>query len=504
MEPLHSKISIDLSRSSAVINPNLHGHFIEHIGTCIYDGIWVGPDSAIPNINGIRKDVVEALQAIQPPVLRWPGGCFADQYHWRDGIGPRENRPSQVTSRWGPDEVERNEFGTHEFMELCRLIGAEPWLGGNVATGSPKELRDWAEYCNFPSATTLAEERAANGSPEPFDVRFWGIGNESWDCGGKFMPAPYADAYRLFESNFPSFYEQEISLIACGPDGNRREERAEWTQRFFERLSQWRRPRLHGYDAHFYTWNSDNQAGTSTDFTEDQWYQLLAEGMKIEEMILEQRRIMDVYDPERKIDLIIGEWGNWHKGNKDDPLLWQQNSMRDAVVAAIHLEIFHKHADIVKMANLAQTINILHSLILTRGERMIVTPTYYVFMLYQGHKGGEKLELTLDAPPLEWPVGSGETIPSLMGTASIKDGIVTLSIVNLHANEPVEAEICCPAAGDARWSVRQLAHPDRCAHNTFEDPDKVKLSVLEDFLTSSNSCSTFRFPPASITVFTSK
>ncbi|WP_337103698.1 alpha-N-arabinofuranosidase [Paenibacillus sp. YIM B09110] len=499
---MNNVIRVRVQEELSVINPNIHGHFIEHIGSCIYDGIWVGPDSAIPNMDGLRLDVVEALKQINPPVIRWPGGCFADQYHWRDGIGPRGERASQVTSRWGPDEVERNEFGTHEFMRFCQLLGAQPWLGGNVATSTPKELRDWAEYCNFPDGTTLSKERIANGASEPFDVLYWGIGNESWDCGGKFMPDTYADAYRHFESNFPNFYGKPSYLIACGPDGNKLEERKEWTSAFFGQLAKWRKPRLHGYDAHFYTWNSSAHAGTPTEFTVDEWYRLIAESMKVEEMILETRAMMDEYDPERNIDIIVGEWGTWHKGRREDPLLWQQNSMRDAIIAAVNLEIFHEHSDIVKMANLAQTVNILHSLILTKEEKMILTPTYYVFKLYQGHKGGRRVGLELSSPVVTFANGTTkDSLPALKGTASVKDGVLTLSVVNLHASDAIDAVIELPGETAGEWSAEQLSHERLNSHNTFEQPDTVVPKKVEAGFIHEGKLH-FVFPAASVTVFT--
>ena len=282
-----ASITVHLQQPIATIQPQLHGQFIEHLGTCIYDGIWVGEQSSIPNINGIRRSVVEALQQLHPPVIRWPGGCFADGYHWEDGIGPRDQRPVRVANRWGLDEIEPNGFGTHEFLDLCRLVGAEPWFNGNLGGGTPRELSEWVEYCNYAGTTTITQRRVANGAPEPFGVRFWGIGNESWECGGKFHPETYADAYKRFESHFPRFEGQPLFLIACGPDGNKPQENAAWTEGFFTRLREWRWPRIHGYDAHFYTWNmrfADMQAvaGSATEYSVDQWYQLIADSLEIE------------------------------------------------------------------------------------------------------------------------------------------------------------------------------------------------------------------------------
>ena len=506
-----ASITVHTQQPIATIQPQLHGQFIEHLGTCIYDGIWVGERSSIPNINGIRRSVVEALQRLHPPVIRWPGGCFADGYHWEDGIGPRDQRPVRVANRWGLDEIEPNGFGTHEFLDLCRLVGAEPWFNGNLGGGTPRELSDWVEYCNYAGTTTITQRRVANGAAEPFGVRFWGIGNESWECGGKFHPETYADAYKRFESHFPRFEGQSQFLIACGPDGNKPQENAAWTEGFFTRLSEWRWPRIHGYDAHFYTWNVrfggglaeiETVAGSATDYSVDQWYQLIADGLEIEQLILQQRGLLDAFDTDRAIGLVIGEWGVWHPPTPGQPLLWQQSALRDGLIAALTLDIFHRHADKVVMATLAQTVNVLHALILTAGDRMVLTPSYHVFDMYQGHRGGQSLRVDFAAEQIRFGASDHDQhVPMLHGSASIKDGILTLSVVNLHADDFVDAEMTIDGAAAGEIALARLSHTDMRAHNTFDQPNTL-MPQRETLPVQAPGPWRHTFPPASVSVFT--
>lgn len=467
------KISVDFANPIGTIAPELHGHFMEHLGGCIYEGIWK---------EGIRSDVVHTLQAIAPPVIRWPGGCFADDYDWRDGIGPTESRPVRVVSRWGGDEIETNAFGTHEFLALCRAVGAEAWFGGNVATGTPGFLREWIEYCNYPAITTRAKERAANGHPEPMNIRYWGIGNESWDCGGKFSGQDYARAFKRWESAVPRYLAAiRPFLIACGPDGNKPHETEKWTREFCETFfHEWRHGRLDGYDAHFYTWNSRAEAGTATEFSTEDWRNLLSESAKIEALIVQQRAILDEFDPERKIGLILGEWGTWHPPTLGKPLLWQQNTLRDAVSAAMTLDIFHRYADTLIMANLAQTINVLQSPLLVEGDHVICTPTYHVFAMYRAHRSGISLPVELPMP--------------LVGSASLHEGHLILSVVNTSPEETVEAILPTHRGG----TMTVLTHHELNAHNTVENPEYITptqtaLAVGEQI---------HGFVPASVSVFT--
>ncbi len=442
-----ASVTVLLGEPGAVINPNLYGHFVEHLGRCVDGGIWVGPDSPIPNIEGIRADVVAALRRIRPPVVRWPGGCFADDYRWEDGVGPREARPRRVNIWWGED-IETNAFGTHEFIRFCRLVGAEPYIAGNVGSGSPRELRDWVEYCNFAGDSTLARRRAADGSPAPFGVRYWGVGNENWGCGGNFSPDEYATEYRRFANYLRDFGDTPLFLIACGPNGNN----ADWTREFFESLAGHGRyhgrsfTRIHGFGAHYYTGNRDGAAGTATEYTVEGWYRLLDRALAMEGLVEEQRAILDEFDPERRIGLIVDEWGTWHPPTPGHHPrhLWQQNTLRDALVAAVTLDTFGRHADKVVMGNIAQLANVLQALFLTDeagGGRLVLTPTYHVFDLYRAHGGGRSLRTLFEAEEITFGEGGEGRLPGLCGSASLHDGVLTLSVVNPHAAEPREAVV---------------------------------------------------------------
>lgn len=500
-----ARITIVMDEPIGVVSPLLFGHFAEHLGCCVNDGVWVGEGSAIPNIGGLRQDVVEAWRRVGPGVLRWPGGCFADDYHWADGVGPRQGRPRTVNLWWG-QEIEDNAFGTHEFLNLCRLIGAEPYLAGNVGSGTVREMRDWVEYCNYDRPSTLALRRAANGSPMPFGVKYWGVGNEAWGCGGNFCPEDYAREYRRYATYLRDLGGTELFLIACGPDGNR----PEWTRKFLQKLATADRRfncRIHGLAAHYYC----GTAGCATQYTTDQWYELLhraAGGM--EQLIAEQRAAMDEFDGERRIGLIVDEWGTWHPPapGRDPAHLWQQNTVRDALVAALTLDVFVRRCDCVVMANIAQAINVLQALFLTQGDRMILTPTYHVFELYRPHQGGRAVRVEVDSSSALAGYGAPEglerrSMPALSGSASVRGGWLTLSVVNAHARLPVDAAIELRAAGMAAGmgggEVRVLGSDgDIHAHNTFEEPNRV---VVRRRGVWAGELGRWTFEPASVTVF---
>jgi alpha-L-arabinofuranosidase len=492
----NESVAVCLQEPLAVINPNLYGHFAEHLGACIYEGAWVGEKSPIPNIGGIRRDVVEALKRIRPSVVRWPGGCFADDYHWQDGIGPREARPRRVNIWWG-ESPETNEFGTHEFIQFCRLIGAQPYLCGNVGSGSPRELRDWVEYCNFAGDSTLSRQRAANGSSEPFKVRYWSVGNENWGCGGSFCPEDYGAEYKRFATFMRDFSNTPLYLVACGPGGNN----PEWTRRFLTKLQgvdQKLFGRMHGFSAHYYC----GTAGTATEYSVEQWYQLLGRSLEMEALIKQQRAIMDGFDPQRQIGLIMDEWGTWHPATagRNPHHLWQQNTLRDALVAAATLDIFNRHADKLVMGNIAQTINVLQAMILTEGERMVTTPTYHVYDIYQSHQGGTGVRAFFEAEDIAYKAGGGEQrMFGLDGSASLKDDVLTLSVVNPHADQPVEALITLRGGKARSAAVLVLAHKDIHTHNTFDQPDACKPETSALALNSSEW--RYTFAPASVTVF---
>ncbi len=476
-----------------LVRPELHGQFAEHLGGCVYGGLWVGPESPIPNDAGLRLDVLRALRRLRVPVLRWPGGCFADDYHWADGVGPA--RPRRFNAWWGHD-VEDNGFGTHEFLRLCRLLGAEPYLAGNVGSGSPGELKDWVEYTCFPGDTTLARRRGADGHPDPYAVRYWGVGNESWGCGGSMTAAEYAAQYARFSTYLNTLARPPtglpLRLVAAGPDRND----LDWTRTFFTTLAD-RRPgdsAIYGYGAHYYA----GTAGTATDFTAEQWYHLLHNAVGVEQLIVEQRALMDTLPVARGVGLILDEWGTWHPPTVGRAAnhLWQQNTLRDAVVAALTLDAFNRHADKLVMANVAQVANVLQAMVLTDGDRMVRTPTYHVFDLYQHHQAGTSLRTNVTCGEVRFAKdGTVGRLPILSASASVKDGGLTLSVVNVHSSWPVEATLDLSGRALADVTIDTLADDDLAAHNTFDAPDRLTPVRTAPPFTGRHT-----FPPASVTV----
>lgn len=492
-----SRITVLADEPIGIIRPELHGHFAEHLGGCIDGGLWVGEDSPIPNVGGLRTDVLDALKPLRVPVLRWPGGCYADDYHWEDGVGPRPQRPRRVNLWWGHN-VETNGFGTHEFIHLCRHLGAAPYLAGNVGSGSPREMREWMEYCNFNGDSTLARRRAAHGSPQPLGVRVWGVGNESWGCGGNFGPEEYACEFRRFATYLGPFGGVQPYLIACGPDGND----LDWTRRFLTQyLATPQHPmgggRLGAIAAHYYCGTAGPSA---TEYDSGQWYELLDKALRMEDLVKAQRAAIDSFDPRRRIGLVIDEWGTWHLPTPGSTPLWQQSTLRDALAAALTLDVFHRHAEKLEMCNIAQLANVLQSLVLTRGERMVLTPTYHVFRLYQSHQGGQSLRTTFEAQPVSFAVGNEKRqIPGLIGSASTRAGVLTLSVVNLHASLPAEALIDLRGFAPRRAKLAELSHDDLIAHHTFEEPDTLRPRTQEVEIISPAELRHV-FPPASVTV----
>lgn len=469
------------------ISPHIYGQFIEHLGGVIEDGIWVGPGSKIPNVAGLRREFVEDMKRIATPNFRWPGGCFADAYHWRDGIGPRERRPKtynfwQPSVPKGVDVTETNQFGTHEFIRLCRLTGAEPYIAANVGSGTPAEFADWVLYCNAPAGTvSLARERAANGDPEPFRVRYWGVGNESWGCGGNMKPQEYATEYRKFATQYPRAY-QEPFFIAVGPSGGRPDGHLEWTRGFFEAMaghsaSIW----PHGWGLHYYT--RARRSAKADRRSAERFYDTLVTGARIEWLLEEHWKIMGEFDPQRRTRFVVDEWGVWQPpGTEIGPryLFSQEANLCDALHAALTLDVFNRHADKVAMAQIAQTINCIHSLFLAAGSRFVRTPTYYVFELYQPHMGARRVPIEVRAADLKVPVGDGaEPLFGLAGSASLKDRQLTLTLVNPSLEVDVAAAVELDGAQPVEARARVLTHADPHAANSFDAGEPVKPAPLD-------------------------
>lgn len=440
-----AKVILDPRVTGAKISKNIYGHFSEHLGRCIYQGLYVGEDSPIPNVKGMRTDVVQALKKIGVPVLRWPGGCFADEYHWEDGIGPKETRKRMVNTNWG-GVVEDNSFGTHEFLELCSQIGCEPYINANVGSGTVREMAEWVEYLNSEGDSTVVKKRWANGRKDPWGVKFWGVGNENWGCGGNMRPEYYADEFRRYQTYCRNYGDSKLYRIACGPsvdDYN-------WTAVMMERAGEY----MDALTLHYYTvpgpWHDK---GSATEFNEEDYARTLRLALRMEELVSNHLQIMNRYDPKHRVGLIVDEWGTWFnvEPGTNPGFLYQQNTMRDAQVAALTLNIFNAHADRVVMANLAQTVNVLQSVILTEGDKMVLTPTYHVFDLYKAHQEGTLVPVHVDADD------SAEGVKRVSASASLKGDVLTVTLANTSATESCEVPISLCGAKPAKAEGRVLA-----------------------------------------------
>lgn len=456
-----------------LVRPEFHSHFAEHLGSCVYGGIWVGPQSPIENVEGFRKAAVDYLKELGVPVLRWPGGCYADDYHWREGIGPAAKRPKRVNIHWG-NYVEDNSFGTHEFIRFCRLIGAEPYFAANVGSGSPQEMRDWIEYCNFPSGSALADERAANGSPEPFRVKYWGVGNELWGCGGNYRPDGAGAEFRRYASYARTFGDTRPYLIGCGPSGND----AKWTRGFMDALAGNRRL-PDGYSVHYYV-NGDHPP---LEFTPHAAMAQMNTFRAVEQAIIDQRALLDSYDRGRGIGLFLDEWGVWDRIPKADQerngALWQQSTMRSAVAAGMGLNIFNRQADKLYMCNIAQTVNVLQSVLLTdgpAGRNCVRTTTYYAFMLFKPHRGKTAVRVDVGGFTSDGHnYIDGEVMPVPSISASRSGPELVVSLVNPRADDDMDVE--CELRGvRAKQGRAQILHDsDLNAYNSFDHPDRVVI-----------------------------
>lgn len=502
-ESKHSRATLDVlldeqirepDGKPAVISPMLHGHFTEHIGGVVYDGIWVGPDSKVANVNGIRKALVESFRRLVPPVVRWPGGCFADRYHWRDGIGPAAGRPRRF-NRWS-ERVEPNAFGTHEFIKFCRLVGAEPYLAANVGTGTVEEFQQWVEYCNAPTgSTTLAGERVANGDRDPFKVRLWSVGNENWGCGGTYTPEDYCTEYRKFTTWVPK-YGVPLYLVACGPSGGD----VSWTRRFLKKWRDAATAPINGFSGHYYCGSS----GTATQFTTAQWYDLLDKANYMETFINEHWKAMGEFDPKHEIKFIVDEWGCWHPSGTEirkEFDFCQISTLRDALVAGLTLDTFHRHAEKLSLCAVAQLVNCLQSLYLATDDRFIETTNYHVFSMYRDHQNGTAVPIRVAAEPVTFSLeGKDRKIFRVAGSASVRDKQLTLTLTHTHASEPIEVAIkLVGSARPAELAGTVLTHSKLNAANTFESPAEVIPRDLPLDRPKPDGSLAVTLPPASVT-----
>ncbi len=467
------KMLVNTNDKIGHINRELYGHFSEHLGRCIYNGIYVGENSEIPNIHGIRKDMIEAFKNIKMPVLRWPGGCFADEYHWKDGIGDKATRKKMINTNWG-GVVEDNSFGTHEFMELCELVGCEPYISGNVGSGTVRELSEWIEYMNFDGMSPMADLRRTNGREKPWKLKYLGIGNENWGCGGNMTPEYYADVYKQFATFCKDYGDNKLTKIACGANCND----YNWTEVMMKKLGQNGFWQAKGLGVHYYSVPEWNSKGFATKFNEDEYYRLISTVNYTETLLTRHTEIMNRYDPEGKVALVLDEWGTWFEVEEgtNPGFLYQQNTMRDAIVAAISLNIFNRHSKRLKMANLAQVCNVLQAIVLTEGEKMIKTPTYHVFDLFKEHQEGECVYCYTENENMR----EGKDAPMISSSASVKDDVLTITLANCSLEE--DAEISCDLYGvEAKNVSARILTEEVHAHNTFEQPENV---FIKDYTAS--------------------
>jgi len=520
--PADARIEILLDEVLGTISPTIYGHFLEHLGGVIYDGVWVGQNSKIPNVGGLRKDLVDEMRKIKAPVVRYPGGCFADSYDWRDGVGPAENRPRR-TNFWGENEgnsapaahrYETNQFGTDEFMRFCKAVGCQPYLAANVRSLPAEVLYRWVEYCNSPAgSTTLADARAAAGSAEPYNVRYWGVGNESWGCGGNFTAPEYATEFLRYTAWLPKYGKQDLSLIASGPNTDE----WQWTRGFFEQIARKDKElfgSIFGWALHYYSWNLsrgrtqdwDAGKGDALKFDTLDWYEVLREGYRLESLIEGHWEAMGEFDSTHEVKLVVDEWGPWYRPGSEltpENLLEQTPTLRDAVFSAMTLDIFNRHPDKVALASPAQLVNCLNSLYLAHEEKFCVTPVGHVFGMYSAHQGAQSVRTIISASNVSYVRdGKPASFWGLQGSASMRDKDVTLTVVNPSVSQARVTEILIRGASVKSGTATVLSSPDIHARNTFEQrnavtPRTIELRSMD--LRSSGKMVTVQLPAASVT-----
>ena len=514
-----SRIEVLFDEPLGTVSPNIYGHFVENLSGVLYDGIWVGENSSVANIDGLRKSLIEHMRKIKAPVIRFPGGCFADSYDWRDGIGPAEKRPRR-TNFWAMGESEKapashrydpNAVGTNEFVHFSKLIGAEPYLAANVRSLPASAFQQWVEYCNAPAgSTTLADARAAAGYPDPFRVKYWGVGNESWGCGGEFTPQEYAVEFRRYSTWLPT-YGDNLNLIASGPNTDE----WSWTRQFLEEVLR-KGPgglrRIYGIALHHYAWNLSRGKtqewvagkGDALKFEAVDWYELLREGERMEGLVTGHWQVLSEFDRQHRVKLVVDEWGPWYRpGSEATPgdQLEQMPTLRDAVFSGMTLDIFNRHPEKVAMANCAQLINCLNSLYLAHEDKFVITPVGHLFELYASHQGGQALRTIFSAPNVQYDRdGQSASFWGLRGSASMRDKNLTITAVNPDTSESRLAEISLRGATVKEASMRFLSNADIHAHNSFEQRDVVVPQTKP--LSLSAGSLVVEFPPASVAALT--
>jgi alpha-N-arabinofuranosidase len=486
-------ISLQPDSAKVTINKHIYGHFSEHLGRCIYGGFYVGEsNSKIPNTRGVRNDVVDALKKLKIPNLRWPGGCFADTYHWKDGIGPKDKRPTMVNTWWG-GVTEDNSFGTHDFLDMCELLGAEPYLSANVGSGTVQEVSEWVQYTTFDGVSPMSNLRKQNGREKPWKVKYWGIGNEAWGCGGNMKPEFYANIYRQFATFMTGWdNNNKIFRIASGASSSD----YNWTEVLMRDIPH---NMLEGVGVHHYSVIDWGKKGSATEFDEQQYFTTMKRALLMEELVTKHGAVMDKYDPKKRVGMMVDEWGGWYdvQPGTNPGFLYQQNTMRDAMIAGTTLNIFNNHADRVRMANLAQTINVLQAVILTNEEKMLVTPTYHVMEMYNVHQDATLIPITLKSNDYAF---GGDKLPAVSASASKdKNGVVHISLVNIDSKNAQDVSIKIGSLKASGVTGRVLASAKLQDYNSFESPDKIKPNVFNGAKISAGTLSA-KLPPFSVVV----
>ncbi len=490
-----NSIAINAQDAKYIINKNIYGHFAEHLGSCIYNGFYVGDTSmTIPNTNGVRNDIIAALKKLKVGTLRWPGGCFADTYHWKDGIGPKNKRPAIVNKWWG-NVTEDNSFGTHDFLNMCEQIEAEPYLAGNIGSGTVQELIDWVQYVSSDNKNPMSDLRKTNGREKPWNVKLWGVGNEAWGCGGNMVPEYYVNEYRKYATFMTDWTNSDkIFRIASGSNSAD----YHWTETVMKNIPS---NMVEGVALHHYSVIDWGAKGPSTSFNEQQYFTIMQRALFMDSLVIKHCAIMDKYDPQKKVALVVDEWGGWYdvEPGTNPGFLYQQNTMRDAMIAGVTLNIFHNHADRVRMANLAQAVNVLQSVILTNKEKMILTPTYHVMEMFNVHQNATMLPVTIKTNDY---VFENKKLPAISVSASKdKDGVTHISLVNIDASKMQDITINVNGAKYSSVTGRVLTSKKLQDYNSFDNPLNIMPAVFNTAKLSANNLQV-KLPPFSVVVLT--